>query len=70
LQPTLIAKTFEIVKEIRSKGVTVLMVEQNVFFSLETSDRVYVMENGRIVMEGKGKDLLGDGHIKKAYLAI
>ncbi len=70
LQPLLIAKTFETVKEIRQQGVTILMVEQNVFFSLEISDRAYVLENGRIVMEGVGKDLLKDDHIKKAYLAI
>lgn len=70
LQPSLIAKTFEIIKEIRSKGVTILMVEQNVFFSLETSDRAYVLENGRIVMEGRGEQLLEDNHIKKAYLAL
>lgn len=57
LQPLLIAKTFDVIKEIRSKGVTILMVEQNVYFSLDTSDRAYVLENGRIVMEGKGEEL-------------
>jgi branched-chain amino acid transport system ATP-binding protein len=70
LQPLLIAKTFDVIKEIRSKGVTILMVEQNVYFSLEASDRAYVMENGRIIMEGKGQELLDDDHIKKAYLAM
>jgi branched-chain amino acid transport system ATP-binding protein len=70
LQPLLIAKTFDTIKGIRKQGVTILMVEQNVFFSLEISDRAYVLENGRIVMEGSGKDLLKDDHIKKAYLAI
>jgi len=70
LQPTLIARTFDIIKEIRKKGVTLLLVEQNVFFSLETSDRAYVLENGRIVMEGNGEELLEDNHIKKAYLAL
>lgn len=70
LQPSLITKTFEIIKEIRARGVTILMVEQNVVFSLETSDRAYVLENGTIVMEGKGEELLEDNHIKKAYLAL
>lgn len=70
LQPLLIAKTFDVIKEIRSKGVTILMVEQNVYFSLDTSDRAYVLENGRIVMEGKGEELLENNHIKKAYLAM
>lgn len=70
LQPLLIAKIFDTIKEIREKGVTILMVEQNVYFSLEISDRGYVLENGKIVMEGKGKELLGDNHIKKSYLAM
>ena len=46
------------------------LVEQNVVFSVEISKRGYVLENGRIVMEGEGKELLLDEHIKKAYLAI
>lgn len=70
LQPLLIAKIFDTIKEIREKGVTILMVEQNVYFSLEISDRGYVLENGKIVMEGKGKELLDDNHIKKSYLAM
>jgi branched-chain amino acid transport system ATP-binding protein len=70
LQPSLIARTFDVIKQIRSTGVTILMVEQNVYFSLETSDRAYVLENGRIVMEGAGKDLLENNHVKKAYLAL
>lgn len=70
LQPSLIAKTFDIIKDIRERGVTILMVEQNVYFSLEMSDKAYVLENGRIVMEGEGKELLEDNHIKKAYLAM
>lgn len=70
LQPMLIAKTFDVIKEIRNQGVTVLMVEQNVFLSLEISDRAYVLENGRIVLEGMAKTLLVNDHIKKAYLAM
>lgn len=70
LQPLLITKIFDTIKEIKEKGVTILMVEQNVYFSLEISDRAYVLENGKIVMEGKGKDLLDDHHIKEAYLAM
>lgn len=70
LQPSLIAKTFDIIKDIRERGVTILMVEQNVYFSLEMSDKAYVLENGRIVMEGEGKELLENNHIKKAYLAM
>ena len=70
LQPLLIAKIFDTIKEIREKGVTILMVEQNVYFTLEISHRAYVLENGKIVMEGKGKELLDNDHIKKAYLAL
>jgi len=70
LQPLLIAKIFDTIKEIKEKGVTILMVEQNVYFSLEISDRAYVLENGKIVMAGTGKELLVSPHIKKAYLAM
>jgi len=61
---------FEAIREIRGKNVTIVLVEQNVVFSLEISNRGYVLENGRIVMEGEGKELLLNEHIKKAYLAI
>ena len=70
LQPMLVTRTFEGIREINRKGVTILLVEQNVHYSLEISHRAYVLENGRIVLEGKGKDLLNDPHIKKAYLAM
>ena len=70
LQPLLIAKIFDTIKEIREKGVTILMVEQNVYFTLEISQRAYVLENGKIVMEGTGKELLDNSHIKRAYLAL
>jgi branched-chain amino acid transport system ATP-binding protein len=70
LQPLLIAKIFDTIREIRGEGVTILMVEQNVYLTLEISHRAYVLENGKIVMEGKGKELLDNDHIKKAYLAL
>ncbi len=70
LQPLLITKIFDTIKEIRKRGVTILLVEQNVYFTLEISDRSYVLENGKIVMAGTGKALLDDPHIKKAYLAM
>ena len=61
---------FEAIREINRKGMTILLVEQNVNYSLEISDRGYVLENGRIVLEGSGKELLNDQHVKKAYLAM
>ncbi|MDP3039989.1 MAG: ATP-binding cassette domain-containing protein, partial [Deltaproteobacteria bacterium] len=70
LQPLLVVKTFETVKEINCRGMAILLVEQNVQFSLEISNRVYVLENGRIALEGKASDLLQSEHIKKFYLAL
>ncbi len=70
LQPILVTRTFEAVREINRKGVTILLVEQNVHYSLEISHRAYVLENGRIVLEGKGNELLNNQHVKKAYLAM
>lgn len=70
LAPSIVSKTYDAIRQIRERGVTILLVEQNVFFSLEISDRGYVLENGRIVMEEKGKELLANEYIKKAYLAV
>ena len=70
LQPQLVIRTFEAVKEINRRGVAVLLVEQSVQFALEISHRAYVLESGRVVLEGKAGELLGSEHIKKFYLAI
>ncbi len=70
LHPLLVSQTFEAIKEINRQGTTILLVEQNVFFSLEISHRAYVLENGRVVMEGESKNLLDEDYIKKAYLAM
>jgi branched-chain amino acid transport system ATP-binding protein len=70
LQPMLVTRTFEAIREINRKGVTILLVEQNVNYSLEISHRAYVLENGRIVLEGRGSELLNNQHVKKAYLAM
>ena len=70
LQPILVTRTFEAIQSINQKGVTILLVEQNVNCSLEISHRAYILENGRIVLEGKGKELLNNPHVKKAYLAM
>jgi branched-chain amino acid transport system ATP-binding protein len=70
LQPQLVIRTFEAVKEINRRGVAVLLVEQSVQFALEISHRAYVLESGNVVLEGKAGELLGSEHIKKFYLAI
>jgi branched-chain amino acid transport system ATP-binding protein len=70
LAPILVNKVFKTVKEIAATGLTVLLVEQNVHHSLEITDRAYVLENGRIALEGSGVELSSNDHVKKAYLAL
>ncbi len=68
LAPTLVETTFEIIADIRRRGTTVLMVEQNAYGALRMADRGYVMETGRIVLEGPARALLDDDHVRRAYL--
>ena len=68
LAPNIVERTFDIIRQIRSEGVTVVMVEQNAFAALELSDRAYVLEQGRIALTGTGAELLGNPHVKQAYL--
>jgi branched-chain amino acid transport system ATP-binding protein len=70
LAPILIKDIFETVRKIADQGTTVLMVEQDVRHSLSLSDRGYVLEHGRVVMEGKASDLIDDPHVKEAYLGM
>jgi branched-chain amino acid transport system ATP-binding protein len=70
LAPILIRDIFETVRKIADQGTTVLLVEQDVKNSLGLSDRGYVLEHGKIAMEGTAKELLQDPHIKTAYLGI
>jgi branched-chain amino acid transport system ATP-binding protein len=70
LSPILVQDVFEIVKRINREGVTVLLVEQNVRQTLALCDRAYVLENGRVVLQGTGKELSNDPHVKEAYLGI
>ena len=68
LAPNIVEQTFEIIKQIRGQGVTVVMVEQNAFAALELSDRSYVLEQGRVTLSGTGKELLNNPQVKRAYL--
>jgi len=68
LAPILVDQMFEMITEINKKGVTVLLVEQNVRAATEVANRSYVIENGKIVGEGKGDDLLSFESIRSAYL--
>lgn len=70
LAPRVLLEVLEVIKRLREQGMTVLLIEQNVRQTLETADRAYVLENGRIVLEGKSKDLLQNEEVKKAYLGL
>ena len=70
LAPILIKDIFETVRKIADQGTTVLLVEQDVKHSLSLSDRGYVLEHGRIAMEGVAAELMNDPHIKTAYLGL
>ena len=68
LSPLLVKDVFNIIKKMHSLGITILLVEQNAKMALSIADRAYVLETGKIVMEGNASDLLGDPRVKKAYL--
>lgn len=68
LAPLLVEEIFNIIKEINKEGTTVLLVEQNAHMALSIADRAYVLETGKIILEGKASDVLHDEKVKKAYL--
>ena len=70
LSPLIVKTVFETIEKIKADGITVLLVEQNVWQSLMISDDVYVLENGEVVLSGQGKELLSDPRVKEAYLGI
>ncbi|HSB81817.1 MAG TPA: ABC transporter ATP-binding protein [Candidatus Methylomirabilis sp.] len=70
IMPKLVSEIFKTIHEISQKGVTVFLVEQNVFEALNISSRAYVLQTGRIVLEGKGADLLQSDLVRKAYLGM
>jgi len=70
LAPIVVSEVFKIVQTLRERGITILLVEQNVRQTLEIADRAYVLENGRIVLCDKCCNLLENEHIKKAYLGL
>jgi len=71
LAPKLVVSIFEMIEHInRDLGITIMLIEQNVRKSCEISDRAYVIENGRVVMEGTGNEMLENEHVKKAYLGL
>ena len=70
LAPNIVERMFDIIRQIRAEGVTVIMVEQNAAAALELSDRSYVLEQGRVSISGTGEALRNDPQVKQAYLGI
>ena len=70
LSPILVRDIFNVIKQIKEEGTTVLIVEQNVKQTLAIADRAYVLENGMIVLQGTGQSLLNNEHVRTAYLGI
>jgi len=70
LAPRLFSEVLEVIRRLREEGITVFLVEQNVRQTLQAADRAYVLENGQIVLEGKGEDLLQNEQVKTAYLGL
>ncbi|HEX7101603.1 MAG TPA: ABC transporter ATP-binding protein, partial [Nitrolancea sp.] len=68
LAPNIVDRTFDIIRQIRGDGMTVVMVEQNAYAALELSDRAYVLEQGQVALTGTGSELLDNPHVKQAYL--
>lgn len=68
LAPNIVDRTFDIIRQVRAGGVTVVMVEQNAYAALELSDRSYVLEQGRVTLTGAGTELLSNPYVKTAYL--
>jgi branched-chain amino acid transport system ATP-binding protein len=70
LAPTVVQEVFRTIRTLNDRGMTVLLVEQNVAVSLKLASYAYVLENGRIAMEGRGESLLADDRIRRAYLGL
>ena len=70
LAPLLVGEVFRIMGEMRDRGITILLIEQNVRHSLEIADRAYVLENGRICLQGECGELLDSDYVRQAYLGL
>lgn len=70
LAPTLVAEVFRIIRKLYEDGITIILVEQNVAVSLKMASHAYVLENGRVVMSGTGRDLLDDDRVRQVYLGL
>jgi branched-chain amino acid transport system ATP-binding protein len=70
LAPAVVQSVFRTIRELHGRGLTIVLVEQNVAVSLRLASRAYVLENGRIVMQGTGAELLADDRVRRAYLGL
>jgi branched-chain amino acid transport system ATP-binding protein len=70
LAPLLVTEIFRVIQGLRDQGITILLIEQNVRRALEIADRAYVLENGRICLEGACTEMLESDHVRKAYLGL
>ena len=70
LAPLLVKEMFKVIQNLREQGITILLIEQNVHRALEIADRAYVLENGRISLQGESGELLQSDHVRKAYMGL
>lgn len=70
LGPMLVAEVFRVVRELHERGTTILLVKQDIKHALEIADRAYLLENGRVVLEGAPERFLRDDYVRKAYLGL
>jgi branched-chain amino acid transport system ATP-binding protein len=70
LAPIIVLEVFQIIKSLRERGITILLIEQNVKRTLEIADRAYILENGKIALEGYCNQLMQSDHVRQAYLGI
>lgn len=70
LAPKLVTEVFQTIQKLREQGITILLIEQNVRLALETADRAYVLENGRLCLQGDCEELLKSDHVRKAYMGL
>jgi branched-chain amino acid transport system ATP-binding protein len=68
LSPVMTRQVFSVIQDLKQKGITILLVEQNAYEALQVSDRAYILETGSITMEGRSRDFINNPDIKKAYL--
>jgi branched-chain amino acid transport system ATP-binding protein len=70
LAPIVVLEVFRLIREIKKAGVTILLIEQDVFQTLKVATKAFILETGNIVMEGSGKELMNKESVKKAFLGL